>query len=87
MPLMVQDLTNPMLALVPHVRLAAHARTIMGIEANAVQYYPAASQEQAKIHPRLYRRRDGVLDLSTIGGDGFGYRVDLMTEESLSPQQ
>ncbi|MDB4766508.1 hypothetical protein OAG71_02340 [bacterium] len=78
MPLMVQDLTNPMLAMIPHVRLAAHAGTIMGVESNAMQFYPAASDEQAKIHPRLYRRRDGVLDLSTISGDGFGYRIDEM---------
>ncbi len=32
MTLMVQDLTNPMLAQVPHVLLAAHAGTIMGVE-------------------------------------------------------
>lgn len=78
MPLMVQDLTNPMLAMIPHVRLAAHAGTIMGVESNAMQFYPAASAEQAKIHPRLYRRFDGVLDLSSISGDGFGYRIDQM---------
>ena len=83
MPLMVQDLTNPMLAMVPHVRLAAHADTIMGVEANAMQFYPAASVEQAKIHPRLYRRRNGVLDLSTIGGNGFGYRTEKMSAAAL----
>ena len=43
MTLMVQDLTNPMLAQVPHVLLAAHAGTIMGVETNAMQFYPAAS--------------------------------------------
>ncbi|MHC4843564.1 MAG: hypothetical protein ACYTEE_07165, partial [Planctomycetota bacterium] len=37
MKLMVQDLTNPMLAQIPHVRLAAHAGTIMGVETNAMQ--------------------------------------------------
>ena len=42
MPLMVQDLTNPMLAMVPHARLAAHAGTIMGVEANGMQFYPVA---------------------------------------------
>ena len=80
MPLMVQDLTNPMLAMIPHVRLAAHAGTIMGVESNAMQFYPAASDEQAKVHPGLYRRREGVLDLSTIGGAGFGYRIDQMSQ-------
>lgn len=82
MPLMVQDLTNPMLAMVPHVRLAAHAGTIMGVEANSMQFYPAASAEQAKVHPGLYQRHNGVLDLSTIGGNGFGYRAEKMSVET-----
>ena len=83
MPLMVQDLTNPMLAMIPHVRLAAHAGTIMGVESNAMQFYPAASDEQAKVHPGLYRRQQGVLDLSTIGGAGFGYLIDQMNLEKV----
>jgi len=74
MPLMVQDLTNPMLAMIPHVRLAAHAGTIQGIECNAMQFYPDASLPEEAIHPGLYRRRDGVVDLSTLSGHGFGYR-------------
>ncbi|MFG0262771.1 MAG: enolase C-terminal domain-like protein [Novipirellula sp. JB048] len=76
MGIMVQDLTNPMLAQIPHVRLAAHVGTIGGVETNAMQFYPAASDAEAKVHPGLYRRRDGKLDLSTISGPGFGYRVD-----------
>lgn len=76
MTLMVQDLTNPMLAQVPHVLLAAYAGTIMGVETNAMQFYPEASNVEAKVHPGLYRRRSGGLDLSTIQGSGFGYRVD-----------
>ncbi len=74
MTLMVQDLTNPMYAIVPHVLLAAHGGTIMGVECNAAQFYPAASAAEEKIHPGLYRRRNGVVDLSTLGGPGFGYR-------------
>lgn len=76
MPLMVQDLTNPMLAMIPHVRLAAHAGTIQGVECNAMQFYPDASVIEERVHPGLYRRRGGVVDLSTLGGSGFGYRVD-----------
>ena len=76
MPLMVQDLTNPMLAQIPHVRLAAHAGTIMGVESNGMQFYPEASLPEQLIHPGIYQRRDGVLDLSTIGESGFGYRLD-----------
>jgi hypothetical protein len=76
MTLMVQDLSNPMLAQVPHVLLAAHAGTIMGVESNGMQFYPAASIPEAAVHPGLYRRTKGCLDLSTIRGPGFGYRVD-----------
>ena len=81
MPLMVQDLTNPMLAQIPHVRLAAHAGTIMGVESNGMQFYPAASAAEEKVHPGIYRRRDGQLDLSTIGGSGFGYRIEEIERE------
>ena len=76
MQVMVQDLTNPMLAQVPHVLLAAHSQTIMGVETNAMQFYPAASELEARIHPGLYQRRNGRIDLSTIQGAGFGYRVE-----------
>ena len=75
MTLMVQDLTNPMLAKIPHVLLAAAAGTIMGVESNGMQFYPDASRPEAVIHPGLYRRSEGLLDLSTIHGPGFGYRV------------
>ncbi len=73
--LMVQDLTNPMLAQIPHALLAAHFGTIMGIETNAMQFYPAASAPEAKVHPGLYQRRHGVIDLCTLRGPGFGYRL------------
>ena len=76
MTLMVQDLTNPMLAQIPHVLLAAHAGTIMGIETNAMQYYPAASTQEEMVHPGLYQRRNGQVDLSTLNGPGFGYRIN-----------
>lgn len=76
MTLMVQDLTNPMLAQIPHVLLAAHTGTIMGVETNAMQFYPAASAPEEAVHPGLYRRREGRVDLSTLRGPGFGYRID-----------
>ncbi len=55
MTLMVQDLSNPMLAQVSHVLLAAHAGTIMGVESNGMQFYPAASLLEEKVHPGLFR--------------------------------
>lgn len=73
MSLMVQDLTNPMLAQIPHVQLAAHARTIRGVETNAMQFYPEASLPEATVHPGIYARRKGVLDRATLGGFGMGY--------------
>lgn len=73
MTLMVQDLTNPMLAQIPHVLLAAHAGTIMGVETNGSQFYPDASKFESQFHPGLYQRRNGEVDLSTLKGPGFGY--------------
>ena len=85
MTLMVQDLTNPMLAQIPHVLLAAHAGTIMGVETNAMQFYPDASLAEEAVHPGLYRRREGMIDLSTIEGPGFGYRLQEIDRELPAP--
>lgn len=75
MTLMVQDLTNPMLAQIPHLLLAAHAGTIMGVETNGMQFYPAVSEPEARVHPGCYRRQGGIVDLGSVRGSGFGYRV------------
>lgn len=85
MGLMVQDLTNPMLAQVPHVLLAAHAGTIMGVESNGMQFYPEASAPEASIHPGLYKRNDGVLDWSTLAETGYGYRESEVVRELPNP--
>jgi len=85
MTLMVQDLTNPMLAQIPHVQLAAHAGTIMGVETNAMQFYPEASACEAEVHPGLYRRREGRVDLSTLAGSGFGYRLSEIRRVTPTP--
>ena len=85
MALMVQDLTNPMLAQIPHVLLAARVGTIMGVETNAMQFYPEASLPEAAVHPGIYCRREGMLDLSTLGGPGFGYRLGEIRRELPPP--
>jgi L-alanine-DL-glutamate epimerase-like enolase superfamily enzyme len=85
MPLMVQDLANPMLAQITHVQLAANAGTIMGVETNGSQFFPAASMPEARVHPGLYRRRDGQVDLSTIGGVGFGHRLSEIDRQLPPP--
>lgn len=75
MTMMVQDLTNPMLAQIPHLQLAAHAGTIMGVETNAMQFYPDASAIEATVHPGVYRRKNGCVQLDSLGLTGFGYKV------------
>lgn len=85
MPRMVQDLTNPMLAIIPHALLAAHAGTIAGVETNAMQFYPAASAPEAAVHPGLYRRRGGSIDLATVRGPGFGYRLAEIDRDLPAP--
>jgi L-alanine-DL-glutamate epimerase-like enolase superfamily enzyme len=85
MSLMVQDLTNPMLAQIPHLLLAAHVGTIMGVETNAMQFYPAVSGPEAEVHPGLYQRHNGIVDLSSIHGPGFGYRLDEIQRKLPEP--
>lgn len=85
MQIMVQDLSNPMLAQIPHVRLAAKVSSIMGVESNAPQFYPDASLPGARIHPGLYARKEGRLDLRTLGETAFGYRIDEIKRELPPP--
>jgi L-alanine-DL-glutamate epimerase-like enolase superfamily enzyme len=85
MTLMVQDLTNPMLAQIPHVLLAAHAGTIMGVETNSMQFYPEASAPEAKVHPGIYQRRKGQIHLGTISGPGLGYKLEEIERELPAP--
>jgi L-alanine-DL-glutamate epimerase-like enolase superfamily enzyme len=85
MTLMVQDLTNPMLAQIPHCLLAANFGTIMGVETNGMQFYPDASLPEAAVHPGLFQRRNGNVDLSTLRGPGFGYRLDEIKRELPAP--
>ena len=85
MTLMVQDLTNPTLAQIPHVLLAAHADTIMGVETNSSQFYPEASKYEAQFHPGLYQRRNGQVDLTSIRGNGFGYGAPTLARPLPNP--
>ena len=45
----------------------------------------SASLAEEAVHPGLYRRREGVVDLSTIRGPGFGYRIDEIERELEKP--
>jgi hypothetical protein len=57
----------------------------MGVESNAMQFYPEASAPEARVHPGVYQRRGGLLDLSSIDGPGFGYRVDEISRPLPEP--
>lgn len=85
MDLMVQDLTNPMLAQIPHVLLAANVGTILGVETNAMQFYPAVSAPEELIHPGIYKRRNGVVNLQSIHGEGFGYQLEKIQRSLPQP--
>jgi L-alanine-DL-glutamate epimerase-like enolase superfamily enzyme len=85
MTVMVQDLTNPMLAQIPHILLAAHAGTVMGVETNSMQFYPEASVPEAAVHPGLFRRCNGMVNLDSIGATGLGYRIDEIARSLPSP--
>lgn len=73
---MVQDLTNPMLAMIVHAAFGYYFGGPWGIEANAVQYFPFASEFEERIHPGLFSRRDGSINVSSLRGPGIGYRID-----------
>lgn len=85
MEALTQDLTNPMIAQIAHVQLGAHASPDIGIETNSMQFYPDASAAEAKVHPGLYQRAGGFLDLRTISGHGFGYRIDEIDRQLPEP--
>jgi len=59
----------------------------MGVETNAMQFYPEASRPEAEVHPGLYQRRDGTVDLSQVRGPGFGYRLDEIKRQLPPPQR
>jgi len=50
-----------------------------------MQFYPEASQAEAAVHPGLYQRERGRVDLSTLKGPGFGYRLSQIKRELPKP--
>jgi hypothetical protein len=67
------------------VLLAAHTGTIMGVETNAMQFYPDASRPEATVHPGLYQRRQGGVELTSVRGPGFGYQLREIRRELPKP--
>lgn len=73
LPYGVQDLTNPGIALIQSVGLAARLDPLGGIEANARQYAPGARALEMRRHPDIAYPRSGWLHTGTIGRTGLGY--------------
>jgi hypothetical protein len=46
------------------------------LESNSCQYFPNASLAEAKVHPGIFRRQNGYLNLESIRGNGFGFRME-----------
>ena len=56
--------------------LAARTHTILGVEANSRQFFPAANELAATVHPELYQVRNGVVRTDTLRGSGLGMQVE-----------
>ncbi len=76
LPYTIQDLTNPKLALIHSAGFAARTYPMMGVEANAHQFFPFSSLVEGKVHPGIFSRRGGYLHLNTLGRTGLGYRTE-----------
>ena len=66
--LTVQDLTCPGASLIHSVGIAAHVPGVVGIEANARQYMPAASEGWVDQHPGIFRVRGGKITTDQLRG-------------------
>lgn len=79
-PYAVQDLTNPSLALLESVGLAARIHPIKGVEANSRQFFPHANRVVAQVHPEICQVRNGLARTSSLQGPGLGFQVEKMEE-------
>jgi L-alanine-DL-glutamate epimerase-like enolase superfamily enzyme len=70
--LCVQDLTCPGASLVHSAGIAARVPGNAGIEANARQFVPVASQGWEARFPGLFTIRDGVMHTGQLTGPGLG---------------
>ncbi|HUU53732.1 MAG TPA: enolase C-terminal domain-like protein [Armatimonadota bacterium] len=75
-PYAVQDLTNPSIALIESVGLAARIHTIKGVETNSRQFFPRANEIVAPAHPDLFHVRDGCARTSSLTGAGLGMQIE-----------
>ena len=70
--LCVQDLTCPGASLIQSAGLAAHVPGVVGIEANAREYVPAANAPWEKRFPGIFDITNGRMATETLTGLGLG---------------
>ena len=75
-PYTIQDLTNPGLALLQSVGLAARLKPLMGVEANSRQYFPATSAPEREVHPDIFTLQEGMARTHSLRGPGLGYQIE-----------
>lgn len=76
-PYTVQDLTNPSLALIHSVGLAARLYTMMGVEANSRQFFPhTGTPGEKKVHEGIFTIHNGVARTDSLAGPGLGYQME-----------
>jgi hypothetical protein len=64
------------------VGLGARLYTIMGVEANSRQFFPASTQEAEKrVHAGIFSLHRGEADTSSLQGPGLGYQMPRMVEQ------
>lgn len=80
-PYVIPDLTNPGIALLHSAGFAGRTYPLKGLEANSCQYFPNSSIREAKVHPGIFRRRNGRLNLNSLQGCGFGFRMEEILKE------
>lgn len=76
-PYALQDLTNPSLALIHSVGMGARLYTMMGLEANSRQFFPAATPPgEQRVHAGLFRLHNGLASTASLQGTGLGYQME-----------
>lgn len=81
----VQDLSNPGLALLQSAGLAARLPVLTPLEANARQFYPAASAPEAAVHAGITGVHDGEIGTASLHGAGLGYQIERIDRAIFRP--
>jgi L-alanine-DL-glutamate epimerase-like enolase superfamily enzyme len=75
LPYSIQDLTNPGLALVQSVGLAARTYPLLGVEYNSRQYFPDAAPAVRAVHTPAFVVQGGEVSTASLKGGGLGFQL------------